>query len=306
MLEEMTGVVHSVGGGSYQVVLSFSEASVEAYLRGRLKLEDRLGEQVVIGDLVRTSQAAGGSHVIEEVLPRRNVIARSRGSGTAIKVLVANVDRVLLVVAVSRPQPKTDFIDRMLVLAELEGIKPLIVINKMDLKSAENEADILEDVYRSVGYDVIRTSTVTNQGIDRLALETTQGITAFAGQSGVGKSSLINSLEPQISLKTSEVSARHGTGRHTTVRGRLIPFSSGGLLADTPGFSDAGVKGLVAQGVLGSLFPEFLPYLSDCQFRNCSHLHEPNCSVRKALSGGAIRPSRFESYRMLYDEVRVS
>lgn len=303
-MKEIIGVVHSVGGGSYQVISGSEGAPREAYLRGRLKLEDRLGEQVVIGDRVETVRTPDGSYVIEKVLPRDNVIVRSRGNGVEVKVLVANVDRVLLVVAVKRPQPRVDFIDRMLVLVESEGIKPLLVINKMDLMESQSEVEDLEGIYRSIGYDVIRTSTVTNEGIDRLALETAPGITAFAGRSGVGKSSLINSLEPQVSLKTAEVSARGGTGRHTTVRARLIPFSNGGLLADTPGFSDAGVKGLVTQSGLGSLFPEFLPYTADCQFRNCSHLHEPDCSVRVALSEGAIHSSRFESYRILYSELQ--
>ena len=303
-MKEIIGVVHSVGGGSYQVVSASEGASTEAYLRGRLKLEDRLGEQVVIGDRVETVRTPDGSYVIEKVLPRDNVIVRSRGSGFEVKVLVANVDRMLLVVAVKRPQPRVDFIDMMLVLVESEGIKPLLVINKMDLMEAQSEVEDLEGIYRSIGYDVIRTSTVTNEGIDRLALETTSGITAFAGRSGVGKSSLINSLEPKVSLKTAEVSARGGTGRHTTVRARLIPFSNGGLLADTPGFSDAGVKGLVTQSGLDSLFPEFLPYTGDCQFRNCSHLQEPDCSVRMALSEGAIHSSRFESYRVLYSELQ--
>lgn len=303
-MKEIIGVVHSVGGGSYQVVSASEGASTEAYLRGRLKLEDRLGEQVVIGDRVETVRTPDGSYVIEKVLPRDNVIVRSRGSGFEVKVLVANVDRMLLVVAVKRPQPRVDFIDRMLVLVESEGIKPLLVINKMDLMEAQSEVEDLEGIYRSIGYDVIRTSTVTNEGIDRLALETTSGITAFAGRSGVGKSSLINSLEPKVSLKTAEVSARGGTGRHTTVRARLIPFSNGGLLADTPGFSYAGVKGLVTQSGLDSLFPEFLPYTGDCQFRNCSHLQEPDCSVRMALFEGAIHSSRFESYRVLYSELQ--
>ena len=303
-MKEIIGVVHSVGGGSYQVVSASEGASTEAYLRGRLKLEDRLGEQVVIGDRVETVRTPDGSYVIEKVLARDNVIVRSRGSGFEVKVLVANVDRMLLVVAVKRPQPRVDFIDRMLVLVESEGIKPLLVINKMDLMEAQSEVEDLEGIYRSIGYDVIRTSTVTNEGIDRLALETTSGITAFAGRSGVGKSSLINSLEPKVSLKTAEVSARGGTGRHTTVRARLIPFSNGGLLADTPGFSYAGVKGLVTQSGLDSLFPEFLPYTGDCQFRNCSHLQEPDCSVRMALSEGAIHSSRFESYRVLYSELQ--
>ena len=303
-MKEIIGVVHSVGGGSYQVVSASEGASREAYLRGRLKLEDRLGEQVVIGDRVETVRTPDGSYVIEKVLPRDNVIVRSRGSGFEVKVLVANVDRMLLVVAVKRPQPRVDFIDRMLVLVESEGIKPLLVINKMDLMEAQSEVEDLEGIYRSIGYDVIRTSTVTNEGIDRLALETTSGITAFAGRSGVGKSSLINSLEPKVSLKTAEVSARGGTGRHTTVRARLIPFSNGGLLADTPGFSYAGVKGLVTQSGLDSLFPEFLPYTGDCQFRNCSHLQEPDCSVRMALFEGAIHSSRFESYRVLYSELQ--
>ena len=302
-MDRMTGVVNSVGGGAYQVSVSPEDSPVEAYLRGRLKLQNRVGDRVVIGDRVAVVETSDGSYVIEKVLPRENAILRSRGSGVEIKVLVANVDRVLLVVAVKDPQPRKNFIDRMLVLAESEGIKPLVVINKIDLADTKKEMECLSTIYKSVGYDVIRTSAETKEGIDHLAYETKSGITALAGQSGVGKSSLINCLDPNISLKTSEVSAKHGTGRHTTFRSRLIPFSNGGWLADTPGFSNAGVKGLITRDDLDSCFPDFIPYISGCQFRSCSHLHEPDCSVKQALLEGSILGSRFESYQVLYGEL---
>ena len=296
----MKGMVRRVGGGIYTVALESGEI-VEASLRGRLKLEERTGDQVVIGDRVRVELIDDEAHVIEEVFPRQTAITRSRFGGRTIKVLVANADRLLVVVAAARPKPRRDLIDRLLVVGESGGVTPVIIINKMDFDGAADVADGLEEVYLPLGYEVLRISALLSQGMDRLAEQLCEGIAALAGPSGVGKSSLVNALEPEHALRTGELSRKHGTGRHTTVSSSLIQLRCGGLVADTPGFSDVGVWG-VPREELDGCFPELRALKASCRFRECSHLHEPDCAVRQALEEGAIDPGRFESYRILYEE----
>ncbi len=296
----MKGMVRRVGGGIYTVALESGEI-VEASLRGRLKLEERTGDQVVIGDRVRVELIDDEAHVIEEVFPRETAITRSRFGGRTIKVLVANADRLLVVVAAAQPKPRRDLIDRLLVVGESGGVTPVIIINKMDFDGAAEVAKGLEEVYLPLGYDVLRISALLSQGMDRLAEQLCHGIAALAGPSGVGKSSLVNALEPEHALRTGELSRKHGTGRHTTVSSSLIQLRCGGLVADTPGFSDVGVWG-VPREELDGCFPELRALKASCRFRECSHLHEPDCAVRQALEEGAIDPGRFESYRILYEE----
>ena len=293
-------MVRHVGGGVYTVALESSEI-VEASLRGRLKLEKRAGDQVVIGDRVHVEAIGDGAHVIEEVLPRETAITRSRFGGRSIKVLVANADRMLVVVAAAQPKPHRDLIDRLLVVGESGGVPPVIVVNKMDLEGAAEVAKGLERVYLPLGYDMLRVSALVGEGMDRLAEQLCEGISALAGPSGVGKSSLVNTLEPEHALRTGELSRKGGTGRHTTVSSSLIQLRCGGLVADTPGFSDVGVWGVPSEE-LDRCFPELRALMPSCRFRECSHLHEPDCSVRQALNEGAIDPGRFESYRTLYQE----
>ena len=296
----MNGLVRRVGGGVYAVALESGEI-VEASLRGRIKLEEREGDQVVIGDRVRVELIGEGAHVIEEVLPRETAIKRSRFGGRSIKVLVANADRLLVVMAAAQPKPRRDLIDRLLVVGESGGVTPVIVLNKMDLDDAGEVAEELEQVYLPLGYDVLRVSAAAGEGMDRLSEQLCEGIAALAGPSGVGKSSLVNALEPEHALRTGELSRKHGTGRHTTVSSSLIQLRCGGLVADTPGFSDVGVWG-VPRDELDRCFPELRALMPSCHFRECSHLHEPECAVRQALDEGGIDPDRFESYRRLYQE----
>ena len=296
----MNGMVRRVGGGVYTVALESGEV-VEASLRGRLKLEERAGDQVVIGDRVRLEALDDGAHVIEEVFPRETAITRSRFGGRTIKVLVANAHRLLVVVAAAQPKPRRDLIDRLLVVGESGGVTPVIIVNKMDIDGAAKVAKGLEQVYLPLGYDLLRVSALAREGMDRLAEQLCEGIAALAGPSGVGKSSLVNALEPEHALRTGELSRKRGTGRHTTVGSSLIQLRCGGLVADTPGFSDVGVWG-VPREELDRWFPELRALRSSCRFRECSHLHEPDCAVRQALDEGAIDLGRFESYSTLYQE----
>jgi len=293
-------MVRRVGGGVYTVALESGDI-LETSLRGRLKLEKREGDQVVIGDRVRVEVIDEGTQVIEEVFPRETAITRSRFGGRTIKVLVANADRLLVAIAATQPKPRRDLIDRLLVVGESGRVTPVIVLNKMDLDGAAEVAGELEAVYLPLGYDVLRVSAVSGEGMDRLSEQLCKGIAALAGPSGVGKSSLVNTLEPEHALRTGELSSKHGTGRHTTVSSSLILLRCGGLVADTPGFSDVGVWGVPTKE-LDRYFLDLCALSPSCRFRECSHLHEPDCAVRAALDEGEIDSGRFESYRALYQE----
>lgn len=287
-----------VRGGTYTVALA-DGTEVEASLRGRLKLEEREGDQVVIGDRVVLREVQG-AHVVEEVLPRETRIARARG-GHRARVLVANADKLTAVVAAKDPEPRRELIDRLLVVGEAGGVEVTLLINKMDLPGATEVADGLAQVYEAVGYPVLRVSAVSGEGMPELERVVSSGLSVFAGPSGAGKSSLVNVLEPGLNLRTGELSRRAGTGRHTTVTSRLIPLSCGGLLADTPGFSEVALWG-VERSELDWCFPEFREYREACRFRSCSHLNEPDCGVRRALDEGDIDTDRFESYSTLWHE----
>lgn len=274
---------------------------MEASLRGRLKLEKRTGDQVVIGDRVRVAGDGDGAHTIEEIFPRRTSITRTRFGGRSVKVLVANADRMLVVVAAARPKTRRDLIDRLLVVGEAGGVASTLVVNKMDLEGAADLAEELERVYQPIGYQVVRVSAQTGEGLDRFGEQICEGIAVLAGPSGVGKSSLVNAFEPEHELRTGELSRKRGTGRHTTVNASLIQLGCGGLVADTPGFSDVGIWG-VGRAELDGCFPEFRPLVENCRFRGCSHIHEPDCAVRSALEEGTIDSGRYESYRLIFEE----
>ena len=218
-----------------------------------------------------------------------------------MKVLVANADRMLVVVAAARPKTRRDLIDRLLVVGESGGVASVLVVNKMDLEGAADLAEELERVYEPIGYQVVRVSAQTGEGLDRFGEQICEGIAVLAGPSGVGKSSLVNAFEPEHELRTGELSRKRGTGRHTTVNASLIQLGCGGLVADTPGFSDVGIWG-VGRAELDGCFPEFRPLVENCRFRGCSHIHEPDCAVRSALEEGTIDSGRYESYRLIFEE----
>lgn len=297
-VSHLTGMVRLVRGGVYLVALA-DGTEVEASLRGRLKLEERDGDQVVIGDRVVLADV-NGDYVVEQILPRATQIMRVKG-GRRVRVLVANADRLAAVVAAKDPKPRRELIDRLLVVGESGGVAVTLIINKMDLDGAREVAEGLAHVYESVGYPVLRVSAKSGEGIAALQQMVSSGIVLFAGPSGAGKSSLVNALEPGLNLRTGELSRRTGTGRHTTVTSRLIPLSLGGLLADTPGFSEIGLWG-VERSDLDWCFPEFRAHRSRCRFRSCSHLTEPDCGVQAALEAGDVDAVRFESYRTLWEE----
>lgn len=288
------GTVLSFAGGDYEILLDDGRI-VDGRLRGRLKLEARIGDRVVAGDRVRVQEPADGSVTIEAVEPRRSqLIRRAPGHSRRAKVIVANADQVVAVVAVAHPEPHLRMLDRLLVLAGSSDLPAIIVINKTDL-SAEADVRARFAAYPAAGYDVLFTSALQDRGIGDLRQRLCGRESVLAGPSGAGKSSLLNAVEPGLGLRVGAVSAAVHKGRHTTVTARLIPLAAGGFVADTPGLREVGLWG-VDTGTLDTLFPEFLDRLGTCRFARCTHTHEPDCAIREAVDQGRIDRGRFESY----------
>jgi ribosome biogenesis GTPase len=222
------------------------------------------------------------------------------------------------VFSVARPEPRQALIDRLLVVGEANHLEVVLVLNKTDLLggvvpdregASVDEGSLprlhLSALYRAIGYEVLETSAVTGEGLDALQDMLARGTSVLAGPSGVGKSSLLNAIEPELGLRTGELSHRRGHGKHTTVSARLIALECGGFVADTPGFSDVGVWGIEPRE-LESCFPEFARFREECRFRGCAHINEPDCRVQGALAEGDIHKGRFESYLGLVQEAGVS
>ena len=294
----LTGTVHGTGGGIYRVALE-GGATVEATLRGRLKLEDRTGDRVVIGDRVRLAEVGDG-YAIEAVEPREREIVRRTPGRQKAKVVAANLDTLVVVVAARDPEPRPESIDRLLVIAEANGVVGVLAVNKVELPGAREAAEELAGIYRPAGYPVHLVSARSGEGLASFSDLLCRVSSALVGPSGSGKSSLLNVIEPGLALRTGELS-RVRRGRHTTVSSRLIALSCGGLVADTPGFSDVGLWDVPGERLEGC-FPEFEPHLGSCRFRGCRHLKEPDCAVLSAVDEGTIAPSRYQSYRALREE----
>ena len=299
-MREAGGTVLEAGGGVYRVALD-DGTEVEASLRGRLKREVRGGDRVVVGDEVRVLIPEKDGPTIETVLPRRTELLRRALNGRKAKVVAANVDQALVVVAAKAPDPRRELVDRFLALTATAGIPPLLLVNKVDLPGAEAVAAELAAFYGGLGYPVLSLSAVTGQGLAEARELLAAGRSVIVGPSGVGKSSLLNALNPELALRTGGLSERRGTGRHTTVGALLVRLTGGGEVVDTPGFSEAGLWE-VEPGDLARAFPEFDEPAEGCRFRGCSHIHEPGCGVQAALETGEIDRERYNSYRRLLAE----
>jgi ribosome biogenesis GTPase len=247
---------------------------------------------VATGDIVWFRPESGDEGIIERVEPRRGVVSRtSRGRQ---HVIVANVDQLIIVMSAAEPRIKPNLIDRLLVTAEKAGIRPIICINKIDLVEP---ADLmpLVGVYAQLGYDVVLTSATNEIGVDRLQNWLAGAQSVFTGQSGVGKSSLLNAVEPGLHLRVQEVSEETQKGRHTTTTAELIPLGFGGYVVDTPGIRQFQLWDVIPEEVDG-YFRELRPYVSRCRFPDCTHTHEDHCAVKDAVADGWIDARRYESY----------
>jgi len=274
---------------------------VQARIRGRLKNTPRTTDLCVIGDQVMVSRPDEQSLVVVEVLPRATRFSRRQpGRGPQKEdVLVANLDQLMVTFCHGRPVLNTRLLDRFLVIAEHQRVQPVIVMNKADLR--EPDAPSWQKVYESIGYPVLTVSAGTGEGMGTLTAALQGKISAFVGPSGVGKSSLINRILPDLDLNIASVSDHHGKGRHTTRVASLYALPEGGFLADTPGIRELGTWALPI-GHLDRCFPELTAHRERCAFRSCSHTHEPQCAVVDAVNAGAVDRKRYESYVLLREE----
>ncbi|ABY34475.1 MAG TPA: ribosome small subunit-dependent GTPase A [Chloroflexus aurantiacus] len=277
---------------------------LECRLRGRLKKERQATDLVVIGDQVEVMPVGNGQGAIEAVLPRRSRLARrAAGPRGAYKedVIVANVDQVLLVFSCTKPEFTPRMLDRYLVICEHSELPVVIVATKIDLV-VQHAAEAMFSPYARIGYPVFYTSIVSGEGIAELRSQLAGRISVVTGKSGVGKSSLLNAIQPGLNLRTGEISERLTKGRHTTTVAELIPLDlpGGGYVADTPGIREIGLWN-VPERDLAWCFREFRPFLDDCYFAGCTHLHEPHCAVRAAVERGDITAARYDSYARLME-----
>ena len=259
---------------------------VECRARGRFRRQD---QSPLVGDFVRITRQ-GDKGVLEALLPRKNAF---------IRPAVANIDQLVVLASCAIPVTEPFLIDRVLAIAQLQSVPALVVVNKDDLAPAQP----LAEIYRRAGVPVLVTSAETGEGIEALREALAGKLSCLTGNSGVGKSSLLNRACPQLQLPVGEVSEKLGRGRHTTRHIELYSLGSNTFVADTPGFSafDTERMELVHKQQLQYAFPEFAPYLGHCQFPDCAHRREPGCAVRKALAEGKIGQTRYDSYDRLYE-----
>ncbi len=271
---------------------------VKCKLRGKMRLQDKVSTSpVVAGDNVRVGILEDGTGVIEEVLERFNKLyRRAVGKRTLEHVIVSNIDQAIVVTSFNMPHVPWGFVDRLLVASERNNIKPIICINKIDLIEDWKEVNDFIKVYgKKIGYEIIKTSAVTGEGVDELKEILKDKTSVFVGQSGVGKSALINAIEPNLNVRTTEVSEKTGKGRHTTTHTELHKLSFGGFIADTPGMKEFGLAG-IGESQLGFYFPELREFIEQCKFSNCTHTHEPDCAVKDAVHRRKIDKRRYLSY----------
>lgn len=271
-------------------------------LRGRVKFKTEQTTPVAVGDEVEISLLDETEGVIEEVRPRRSVLSRPAvGQETREHVLAANVDALVIVTSVKEPAIKPGLIDRFLIAARMGGLSPAIVINKIDLGIDADIAEIIE-AYRNLDYDLFLTSALEGTGLDELKEYLGRHHSILAGHSGVGKSTILNRLVSGLDLPTAEISHASGRGRHTTSRMELFHVSTDGYVIDSPGIKVLGLWQLTRED-LTSFYPEMQPYLNDCRFTGCSHIHEPDCAVRQAVEEGAISRVRYQNYLQIYNSI---
>jgi ribosome biogenesis GTPase len=272
-----------------------------------IKVGDVYTDPVAVGDVVSFIPSPDGTGMIQDVLPRKNYLARATakpmpGAHAFEQVIAANLDQVVPVFAAADPEPKWQMLDRYLVSAESYGIPSVIIITKFDLVKERGPNDkllIVIDLYRKIGYEVILTSSKENEGVDLLR-ETLKGKrSVLVGKSGVGKTTLLNALEPGLGLRVNAVNETTGKGRHTTTHLELFPLAVGGSIIDTPGMREFGMWGLEPEDI-AYYFPEMKAFIGQCKFgMSCQHEDEPGCAIKQAVMNGKISPYRYKSYLRL-------
>ena len=291
--------------GSWYTVYTDDGQLIDSKIKGNFRLKGiRSTNPVAVGDFVEITCNQEGTAFITAIDDRRNyIIRKSSNLSKQSHIIAANVDQAFLVVTVNYPETSTKFIDRFLASAEAYRVPVVLVLNKCDLLSAEelHYQEMMMQLYDTIGYQCVSVSAIEGTGLDTLHDLMKEKITLLSGHSGVGKSTLINSLLPGVNLRTSEISDAHNTGMHTTTFSEMLKLPDGGWLIDTPGIKGFGTFDMEREE-LSSYFREIFHFSKDCRFSNCTHTHEPGCAVLKALENHYIAQSRYESYLSMLDD----
>ncbi len=305
----MQGIIIKNTGSSY--IVRTPEGDIPARVKGNFRIKNiRTTNPVAVGDEVTLGEPGpDGVCFITGVADRRNcIIRRASNLSKATSIIAANIDRAMLVATLAHPTTSFAFIDRFLASAEAYGVEATLVLNKIDLLEDDDDRQYLEAVrylYSSIGYEVIEISARTGEGLDALRAALQGKTTLLSGNSGVGKTTIINDLIPGLDLRTGEISEAHDQGMHTTTFSEMFELPGGGWIIDTPGVRGFGVVEFEQEEV-DHFFPEIFRIARDCRYGNCTHTHEPGCAVRQAVDESRISQSRYASYLSILDEVASS
>ncbi len=301
----MVGKVYKSTGSWYWV--KHDNTLYKCRIKGKFRIKGiKSTNPIAVGDIVnfeletKTEDTTG---VITKIQERKNyIIRKSVNLSKQTHIIAANIDQVFLLITINNPKTLTTFIDRFLVTAEAYSINVILVFNKIDSYEIEEKAEILylKDIYESIGYECIEVSALKNKNIETIKELMTQKVSMFAGHSGVGKTTLVNAIEPTLNLKTKEISEQHKQGQHTTTFAEMFDLSFDAKIIDTPGIKGFGVVDM-DKDELGDYFPEFFALKEHCKFNNCIHINEPHCAVKDALENEEISWSRYKSYLQILE-----
>lgn len=299
----MTGLVYK-STGSWYTVKADDGTFYECRIKGKFRIKGITSTNpVAVGDIVDFDIEENSNGVITNIHERKNyIIRKSVNLSKQVHIIASNIDKLFLLVTINNPPTTTSFIDRFLVTAEAYDIEAILVFNKLDTytREAEDEMLYLKFIYSRIGYKCLKVSATEGKGLDTLKAEMHGNVSMFSGHSGVGKSTLVNALQPSLNLKTKEISEQHSQGQHTTTFAEMFDLNFDAKIIDTPGIRGFGIVDMEPDEI-GDYFPEFFALKEDCKFNNCLHKEEPHCAVKGALDNDEVAWSRYRSYLQMLE-----